>query len=52
MEPEELARALKHLSDWADQHAPKPEPPIRRRLRQHLDQDPADLAVVSRGRRA
>jgi hypothetical protein len=48
MEPEELADALRRLTAWAEQHAPKPESPVRRRLRDHLGGDPADLPVVSR----
>ena len=48
MEPEELAAALKELVDWAHEHAPEPEPPIRRRLREHLGGDPRELPVVSR----
>jgi hypothetical protein len=48
MEPEELADSLKRLLAWAEQHAPKPEPAARRRLREHLAQDPAELPIVSR----
>jgi hypothetical protein len=33
MEPEELARAIKRLTEWAQEHAPGPEPAIRQRLR-------------------
>jgi len=48
MRPEELAEALKRLVEWADEHAPRPEPPVRRRLREHLGRDPGDLPIVSR----
>jgi hypothetical protein len=48
MEPEELADALKRLVAWAEQNAPKPEPAVRRRLREHLGGDPAELPIVSR----
>jgi cell division protease FtsH len=48
VEPEELAGALKRLADWAAEHAPPPEPEIRRRLREHLAADPRDLPIVSR----
>jgi hypothetical protein len=47
MDPEELARALRDLSEWAARHAPDPEPKLRKRLREHLDTDPAVLPVVS-----
>jgi len=46
--PEELADALKRLTEWAQEHAPRPEPPVRRRLREHLGRDPRDLPIVSR----
>ena len=48
MEAEELARTLKRLADWAEQHAPEPEPPVRRRLREHFGTDLARIPVVSR----
>jgi hypothetical protein len=48
MEPEELADSLKRLAAWAEEHAPKPESAVRRRLREHLGHDPADLPIVSR----
>ena len=48
VEPEELADALKRLAAWAEQHAPKPESAVRRRLREHLGGDPRDLPIVSR----
>jgi hypothetical protein len=48
MEPEELAGALKRLADWAEQHAPEPEPEVRRRLREHLGADPRDVPIVAR----
>jgi hypothetical protein len=47
MEPEELAAALKELSEWAHRHAPEPEPVLRRRLREHLEAEPSELEVVS-----
>jgi hypothetical protein len=49
VEPEELASALKRLADWAEEHAPEPEPALRRLLREHLGGDPRDMPVVSRG---
>jgi hypothetical protein len=48
MEPEELADSLKRLLAWAEKNAPKPESPVRRRLREHLGSDPAELSIVSR----
>jgi hypothetical protein len=48
VEPTELAGAIKRLTDWAEAHAPEPEPAVRRRLREHLDGDPRDLPIVSR----
>jgi cell division protease FtsH len=48
MDPEELAGALKQLSDWAAEHAPRPEPAVLRLLREHFDADPAGMPVVSR----
>jgi hypothetical protein len=48
VEPEELAGALKRLREWADEHAPHPEPAVRRRLREHLGRDPRELPIVSR----
>jgi cell division protease FtsH len=47
VEPEELAGALKRLSEWAERHAPVAESPVRRRLRAHFGVDPAELPVVS-----
>jgi hypothetical protein len=47
MDSEELADALIGLWRWAQQHAPTPEPEIRRRLREHLGADPAQLEVLS-----
>jgi hypothetical protein len=49
VEPEELARSLKELLEWAREHAPAPEPEVRRRLRDHLGTEPVDLPVVARG---
>jgi ATP-dependent 26S proteasome regulatory subunit len=43
VEPEELAGAIKRLTDWAEEHAPAPEPAVRRRLRDHLGADPREL---------
>ena len=48
MEPEELAGALKRLADWAEKHAPGPEPAVRRLLREHLGADPREAPTVSR----
>ena len=48
MDPEELASALRRLADWAERHAPEPEPELRSRLREHLERDPVELPVVSR----
>ena len=48
MEPEELADTLKRLLAWAEKNAPKPESPVRRRLREHLGSDPAELSIISR----
>ncbi len=48
MEPEELADSLKRLLEWAEQNAPKPEPAVRRRLRDHLGEDPTELPIISR----
>jgi hypothetical protein len=48
VEPEELAGALKRLADWAAEHAPEPEPAVRRHLREHLGADPTDMPIVSR----
>jgi hypothetical protein len=47
MEPEELAGALKRLAEWADEHAPEPEAPVRIRLREHFGTDPSELPVVN-----
>lgn len=48
MEPEELAGAIMRLVQWAERHAPRPESPLRRRLREHFAADPVELPVVSR----
>ena len=48
VEPEELASALVRLTEWAEERAPEPEPPVRRRLREHFGQDPAELPIVTR----
>jgi hypothetical protein len=47
MESKELAGALIGLWRWAQEHAPSPEPEIRRRLREHLAADPAALEVLT-----
>ena len=47
MDREELAGALIGLWRWAQEHAPSPEPEIRRRLREHLGADPAELEVLT-----
>lgn len=46
--PEQLAVALRDLMDWARTNAPAEEPPLRRRIVEHLGQDPAELPVLSR----
>ena len=48
MEPEELADSLRQLTAWAQEHAPTPESPVRRRLRDHFGGDLDDLPIVSR----
>ena len=48
MDPEELAGALKRLMEWAEEHAPAPEPAVRRMLREHFERDPRELPIVSR----
>jgi hypothetical protein len=48
VDPEELAGALQRLSAWAERHAPRPEPALRRLLREHMGADPVGLPVVSR----
>ena len=48
VEPEELAKSIKRLVGWAEEHAPKPEPEIRVRLRAHFAREPGELPVVSR----
>jgi hypothetical protein len=48
MEPEELASAIKRLTEWAEERAPRPESAVRRRLREHLGGDPAERPIVSR----
>ena len=45
MEPEELAGALKRLADWATEHAPQRESPMRRLLREHFGADPIDRGL-------
>jgi hypothetical protein len=46
MEP--LADSLRQLTAWAQEHAPTPESPVRRRLRDHFGGDLDDLSIVSR----
>jgi hypothetical protein len=48
VEPEELAGAIKRLTDWAEEQAPRPESKIRRRLARHLGCDPRERPIVSR----
>ena len=48
VEPAELAGALTRLAKWAQENTPKPESVVRRRLHEHLEQDPRELPVVSR----
>jgi hypothetical protein len=48
VDPEELAGSIKRLVEWAERHAPQPEPAVRVRLREHFGCDPAELPVVSR----
>jgi cell division protease FtsH len=48
VEPEELAAAISRLTEWAEEHAPSPEPEVRRRLREHLGADPVELPIVTR----
>jgi hypothetical protein len=38
MEPEELAEAVVRLSEWAQRHAPQPEPALHRRLQVAFDE--------------
>ena len=47
MEREELAGALIGLWRWASENTQSPEPEIRRRLREHLGADPAQLDVLT-----
>lgn len=44
---EELAATLSELLTWAQEHAPRREPPIRVRLSEHLDSELSELPVVS-----
>ena len=48
MEPEQLADAIKRLTEWAVEHAPEPEPQLRERLRAHFGADPTELPIVTR----
>ena len=47
VEPEELAAAIKALSEWAERNAPQPESKLRVRVRDHLGVDPGGLEVVN-----
>jgi hypothetical protein len=48
VDPEDLARALLDLQTWAQQHAPRPQPPVARLLAEHLGADPSELPIVTR----
>ena len=48
MEPAELADAIKRLTEWAEEQAPRPESAVRRRLREHLGGEPVEWPIVSR----
>lgn len=45
---DELALAIRDLTAWAQTQTPAEEPPLRRRIAEHLGCDPAELPVVSR----
>jgi hypothetical protein len=47
MEPEELAEAIRRLTEWAVREAPVPDPPLQRRLREHFGREPGDLPIVT-----
>jgi hypothetical protein len=46
-DPEQLARALIGLEEWARESLPNEESPIRRRIREHFAADPSEFPVVS-----
>src|SRR3954471_1179098 len=48
IDPSELASALKRLVEWAQEHAPEPEPELQARLREHFGAEPSGLPVVSK----
>jgi hypothetical protein len=48
VDPEQLADAIKRLTDWAVRHAPQPEAELRQRLREHFGADPTNLPIVTR----
>lgn len=45
---DELALAIRDLTQWAQAQTPAEEPPLRRRIAEHLGCDPSELPVVSR----
>jgi hypothetical protein len=45
---DELAVAIRDLTEWAQTQTPAEDPPLRRRIAEHLGCDPAELPVVSR----
>lgn len=48
VDPEDVARALLSLQEWAQKHAPRPEAPVARLLTEHFGTDPSELPIVSR----
>jgi hypothetical protein len=48
VEPEQLADAIKRLTEWAERHAPQPEAELHARLREHFGADPTQLPIVTR----
>src|SRR4051812_7826432 len=52
MDAEELAGALTELADWARRHAPRPDPPGRRRVGEHFGAAPTELPVVAESLRS
>jgi hypothetical protein len=47
-DPADVARAIQGLYAWASQNVPPRESALRRRLTEHLGEDPGDLPVVAR----